>query len=164
MLAAYKKDALILVSDIDHTIADVALTAYLFTSNEKVLPLPGSVDVLHRLKKRYTIIYVTGRDDEFMNVTRDWLRLHAFPPGPVFFWDLGVKPFSMGKYKAETIKALKVRFPNMSVGVGDKIHDAEAYLGSRMRAIIIGDKFPENLPDGAEFVRSWAEIGRMLLK
>ena len=157
-----KNTAPAIVTDIDHTIADVGSAGFLVKSNESVPALPGAPEALTRLSKKYTIIYVTARDDAFMNTTKEWLDLRKFPKGPVFFNDYGGKSMSATKYKTAEIARLKKRFPNITAGVGDKVGDAEAYLANGMRAFLIGDKMPEDMPEGARFARSWAEVEKLL--
>jgi hypothetical protein len=127
-----------------------------------VQPLANSAEVLGRLSKKYTIVYLTGREEIFMTKTKAWLKLRNFPSGPVFFWDLGKKPFGSGEYKTEAIKELKKTFPNIAVGMGDLVTDAKAYLDNGMRAFFIGESKPDDLPEKAEFVKSWLEIEKKL--
>ncbi len=157
-----KNTAPAIVTDIDHTIADVSSAGFLVKSNESVPALSGAPEALTRLSKKYTIIYVTARDDAFMNTTKEWLDLRKFPKGPVFFNDYGGKSMSSRKYKIAEIARLKKRFPNITAGVGDKVGDAEAYLANGMRAVLIGEKMPEDIPEEARFARSWAEVEKLL--
>jgi phosphatidate phosphatase APP1 len=161
LVAVREKDAPILVVDVDHTIADVSAIGFLVKSSRSVKPLPGSPEVLGRLAKRFTIIYLTHRDDAFMRVTKQWLQMKGFPEGPVLFGDIGGKPLSSEKHKKERLGKLCKKFDNLVCGIGDKSGDARAYLASNMRAVIVGGKRPKDLPEEAEFVRSWAEIEKL---
>jgi len=152
----------LIVCDIDHTIADVSATKFVFKKNEKVPALPGSPEALARLSKHYRIIYITARDDTFLRKTKGWMALRKFPRGPVFFWDFLGKKLSHEKYKRREIAGLKKRFPNIVVGVGDKVSDANAYLANGLNAIIIGPKRDDGLPAKAIWVKTWAEIEKLL--
>lgn len=162
LLAVRDGNATFLVSDLDHTVADVSSLGFLVKSNKSVPTLPGAPEALTRLAKIYSILYLTARDDAFMNHTKSWLRMKGFPPGPVFFWDLGGKPFDSGDYKTEALAKLKKRFPGLACGVGDKVHDVEAYLANGMRAFLIGDEPDEDAPEKAEFVKSWKDVEKKL--
>ncbi|MFH1730278.1 MAG: hypothetical protein ABIF82_01335 [Planctomycetota bacterium] len=151
-----------IVCDIDHTIADVSATKFVFKKNENVPALPGSPEALARLSIHYNIIYVTARDDAFLRKTKDWLALRKFPHGPVFFWDFLGKEPSHEKYKTREIADLKKRFPNIVAGVGDKVSDANAYLANGLNAIIIGPERDDGLPAKAIWVKTWAEIEKLL--
>jgi hypothetical protein len=157
-IAVRDNNTQILITDIDHTIADVSSAGFLVKSNEDVQAFANSAEVLGRLSKKYTIVYLTGREEIFMTKTKAWLKLRNFPSGPAFFWDLGKKPFSSGEYKTEAIKELKKTFPNITVGMGDLVTDAKAYLDNDMRAFIIGESKPDDLPEKARFVKTWLEI------
>ncbi len=150
--------ARLLVCDIDHTVADVSATKFVFKKNEDVPALPGSPEALTRLSKHYTLVYITARDDAFLRKTKDWLALRKFPRGPVFFWDFGGSNLSHEKYKTREIAAIKKRFPNLAVGVGDKVSDANAYLANGLQAIIIGPERDDDLPAKAVWAKTWAEV------
>ena len=152
----------LIVCDIDHTIADISATKFIFKKNEKVPALPGSPEALARLARHYKIIYITARDDTFLRKTRDWLALRKFPRAPVFFWDFGGKKLSHRKYKTREIAAIKKRFPNIVAGVGDKVGDAKAYLANGLKAVIIAPERDEDLPEKAAWAKTWAEVEKHL--
>jgi hypothetical protein len=151
-----------LVCDIDHTIADISATKFVFKKNKKVPALPGSPAALTRLAKHYKIIYITARDDAFLKKTLDWLALRKFPRAPIFFWDFGGKKFSHKKYKTREIAAIKKRFPNIIAGVGDKVGDAKAYIANGIKAVIIGLKRDDDLPENAIWAKTWADVEKHL--
>jgi len=66
------------------------------------------------------------------------------------------------KYKKREIAALKKRFPNIVGGVGDKVSDANAYLASGLEAVIIGPERDDGLPGKAIWVKTWAEVEKLL--
>lgn len=152
----------ILVSDIDHTIADVSALRFLVADAHEIKPLAQAPAVLGRLSERYQIVYLTARDDTFMARTRDWLSTWGFPRAPALFWDfLGTPSLSHGRFKRERLADLERRGLSLVVGVGDRDADAKAYLANGMRAILI--RAPESaVPGGSQPVASWSEVERLL--
>ena len=154
-------DAPILAVDIDHTLADISTLRFAFTTNHKTRPLPDAVDILRRLAKRFSIVYLTARDHSFLGKTRDWLRLQGLPDGPVMcrrrrFWSQ--RSYS---HKLERLSELK-RTHRLAAGVGDLPTDAKAYLASGMAAYLMdpGAQLPEI--EGAVRVRGWREFEERL--
>lgn len=74
----------------------------------------------------YPIVYVTARGDQYTEVTRQWLRIHGFPRGP-----LRLAPSQIMLHGASTV-AFKVtalrglRLP-IAAAVGNRATDIEAY-------------------------------------
>ena len=163
LVAVHDANTRFVVCDVDHTLAGVSAAKFVFKKNEDVPALPGSVEVLTQAAKHYAILYVTARDDAFMNTTRGWMALRKFPPGPVFFWDFGRKKTSHRKYKTREIAAIKEQFPHLVIGLGDKASDARAYLANGLRAIIIHPERDDDLPRQAVWVKSWSQAEPHLL-
>lgn len=149
----------ILVFDIDHTIADVSVIGFLTQDPEVILAVPGALDALLVLSRKYLIVYLTARDDTFLIPTMRWLRLRGFPDGPVFFSDFSKQLFlaSAAKFKTEKLTAWRKAGFNLVAGIGDTTGDAQAYLSAGMKALILNAS-PEALPPGATAVDSWYEI------
>ncbi len=160
-----KPEQPLLVCDIDHTIADVSALKFLTSKTKDIPALPGSVEILKELSKKYLIVYLTQRDDTYLNVTIQWLKLKGFPNGPVFFSDSSKKLFlaSAKKFKTAQLAGWKEAGFNLHVGVGDRDEDAKAYLANGMKAFILTDE-PEDLPAEAKAVGSWSEIADALAK
>ena len=68
--------------------------------------LPGAVETLATLARRYRIIYLTGRDHAFYNKTRAWLEGGGFPEGPLFTRDYHIWE-TQGTFKRNFIAKLK---------------------------------------------------------
>jgi len=163
LLAVRTDDKPIIVSDLDHTVIDIkGYTQFFFHDNEKILPLPGLPDILYELANDYDIIYLTARDDMYVNVTKNWLDMYNLPVAPVFVCDLSEDPVNQGEFKIQALKQLKEKWPNITIGIGDKVHDAEAYLANDMTAYIIGDY--DQLPEKTIQVTGWSEIQELLKK
>jgi hypothetical protein len=154
-----KPESPILVCDIDHTIADISSFGFLTSRPEDIPALPGSVETLRELSGRYVIVYLTARDDSFLDATVQWLRIKGFPAGPVFFSDLSKSAFlgSAEKFKTSVLAWWRKAGFNLAAGVGDKPGDARAYLAGGMKAIIISYD-ERNLPPGAAAVKSWSGV------
>jgi phosphatidate phosphatase APP1 len=144
-----------MVCDIDGTIADVSTLKFITSEPEEIPELPGASDVLRGLAERYDVLYLTARDDRFVEQTRRWLALRGFPPGPVFHRDLKLTTLSARRYKTEALEVLKRDWPTIAVGIGDRTEDAEAYLANALVAILVRD---EDLPEGALRAASWADV------
>jgi phosphatidate phosphatase APP1 len=149
----------ILITDIDHTIADIASLKFPFEEPEDIPERPGAARVLRSLAERYDIVYLTARDDAYVERTRRWLAIRGFPAGPVFHRDLTLTRLSAGDFKTGFLRGLKKAWPGCRVGVGDRTEDVEAYRGAGLEAILIGD---DDLPEGARRAASWADIEEFL--
>ena len=149
-----------LVSDLDYTLIDMRKYRFLDHDNEKIPPIRNAPQGMRKLAKTYDIIYLTARDDIYLNVTKEWLAMYKFPRAPVYFCDLSEDPIRQGRYKQKALKSLKAKWPNIKIGIGDKDHDARAYLANGMKAYILGDY--DDLPEGAISVKDWDEILSLL--
>jgi hypothetical protein len=160
-LFVWPADCPILVTDIDRTISDLSLVLVPFKPVEKIPPLPGCVEVLHELARSYRIVYLTARPSHLYDKTRAWLAAHGFPDGPVFCREIRLGQ-SQEAYKREFLAALKCRFPNLVVGVGDRWGDARAYRSAGLRAYLIDRSGRACSEPGAVVVGSWLELAELL--
>lgn len=154
------RDAPLLVTDIDHTLADISGSDFIRTADRKIPELPGASEVVNRLKEKFGVFYMTARDDGFIKRTKFWLDFMKFPKGPSFFWDFGLfngVPNNHGEYKTEVIRKLTKTHSNIQIGVGDKPHDVAAYRANGLRAYYIGLPGFE-LPKHTVVVKTWSEI------
>jgi phosphatidate phosphatase APP1 len=160
-----KPEMPILVTDIDRTIADISTLGFLTSKPEDVPVMPGAVEALQKLSKKYLVVYLTARDDTFLPATMEWLQVKGFPEGPVFFSDLSKTAFlgSARKFKSARLAVWRKAGINLKVGVGDRPEDAQAYLANNMEAFILTGK-PDELAVRANAVKSWSEVADMLLK
>ncbi|MEK6693089.1 MAG: hypothetical protein AABY44_06650 [Nitrospirota bacterium] len=163
LVACWDHKKPIIIVDIDGTISDTDNSELLFKKTDKdSKPLKNAPDVLRRLSKKYNIIFLTHRNELLLNKTRLWLKEHKFPPAPVFTLRLGEDPLMPGEYKDEKLKEWKKEGWNMKIGIGNRPHDAEAYLDNGLKAIILDDD--DDLPDKAIKVKDWKEIEKIILK
>ncbi|MCD6303397.1 MAG: hypothetical protein J7M21_00360 [Planctomycetes bacterium] len=142
LVACRRADTPIVVVDLDGTIVAGGFQAVLVGRPE---PMSGSQEVLKRLARTHTIIYLTHRPDFFSIKTKAWLRQHDYPPGPILLSTLEGFLRGSEQFKGTMLAALRRRFSRMEVGIGDKISDARAYADNGLRAILL-----LNLPGGAD--------------
>jgi len=172
-LCVRKKDQQFFVTDIDGTISDAGNFEFLTKKPEDIQPMKDSPEALQALSKRYTIIYLTGREEMFRHKTKAWLADKGFPVGPVYFWDIQKDEFSAGKYKTELLEKLRKDWPNIVAGAGDQVSDAAAYQANGVKAYIFRKPNAESaedekeeraeFPQGAVFFTSWKDLQKMLL-
>jgi hypothetical protein len=159
------REAPVLITDIDHTIADVSSAGFILRSNEGVRPIPGSAEALREIAKRYSLVYLTARDHIFAGKTKAWLAMNGFPPGPVYlrrgtrFWTVKAR-----EHKVSRLRELRLRFPNLRAGVGDLLWDLEAYAAHGIPGILLSPRPPASLPAGAVAFPDWPAIADHVLK
>ena len=158
-----------IIVDLDKTLAQTRSWRF-FTKNPA--PMPGSVAVMRRLAKDYTVVYVTHRPQQYAHQTKVWLRTRGYPRGPLLMPE--VIDFARGsrRYKTKELRHLKNKFPNIRIGIGDKIADALAYHGNGLKSFLILDSAecddPEDylelaqeldrLPADVQVVYNWPQI------
>lgn len=137
------------------------IDAYLVSDEFYIDPLPGSVEVLTKLAKKYDLVIVTARPQPMKDLTITWLEKHF----PELFsqvrvvgherWGLGAAP------KGHAFRELGV-----SILIDDHPTHCRAAHEQGIRALRFGE-YPwsdsEDLPDGVEAVRNWGEVAEKLL-
>lgn len=173
LVACRQADTPMAVVDLDRTVVASGFEAVLTGEPE---PMPGAAAVLERLSRTHTIVYLTHRPDVFGPKSKAWLRAHRFPPGPVLLstWSGFLK--GSGAYKSEVLRAMRERFRRVEIGIGDKPSDAQAYVDSGMRAILVvaaSEALPpaslasladevERLPAAVNVVGDWRQLEEVL--
>jgi len=152
-----------LISDIDHTIADISWPGLLLLPNRYICPFCDAPGVLETIYKQYDIIYLTRREDLLLDKTRRWLSKNAFPLGPVFMWDFWSEPLRAEKYKTKVIRRLKRRWNHIVLGIGDKQSDINAYVKNGLRSILIS-RNKSRVKGASAVVQGWKEIGDLVLQ
>lgn len=170
-LCVRKKDQEFFVTDIDMTISDAGSLEFMMKKPKGIPPMKDSPEVLRALSKKYTIIYLTAREELFRHKTKMWLADKGFPVGPVYFWDIQKDEFFAEKYKTEMLEKLKKDWPNIVAGAGDQVSDARAYQANGVKAYIFRrnakseeDEKEERaeFPAGTVFFTSWKELQKVL--
>ncbi|MBI4870784.1 MAG: Ig-like domain repeat protein [Candidatus Riflebacteria bacterium] len=141
----------LMILDIDWTISmtDNVNTA---VGSSDSPPLKFAPEVVARLAKTYTPVYVTARARQLRKRTLSWLHRYAFPPGPSFFLNPKEYPtFDEAKYKAKILVPMAKAFPKLHFGFGNKESDRDAYKEAGLAAVLVtGREIP-----GAVCVRHW---------
>ena len=153
----------IFVCDIDRTISDARTLHYVLRSNERIPPIAGARDALHRLSERFQILYLTARDHIFLRKTREWLRLHDFPPAPVILRRLRIWSASLRAHKEGRLREILAPFTGPRIGVGDRLGDARAYLAVSATPILFRRGPSGDLPKDTAHADTWEEVERLAL-
>ena len=158
LLAVREPTARLVITDIDHTIADVEWYDFLWKSTPQVRPVRGAVQALRDISADATIVYLTARDDGAALKTKGWLRYWGFPRGPVFFSDHLIPMLDPEPYKTDKIRSIKGFLPNIPCGFGDLSTDARAYQANGLRAFIFDTHNAGPFPPGSIVERDWDEL------
>jgi len=134
LVAARDKDTQFSVIDLDHTVVD---SSFLWVLLGGADPMRGAADAVQRLEKRYSLIYLTHRPDILTRKSKLWLSEHGFPRAPLMVSGLTDVFGDSGKFKTAKLRALRESFPNVRVGIGDKLSDAQAYVDNGLTAYLI---------------------------
>lgn len=134
-LFVLSEDSPIIVTDIDKTISDATEFEFLLRANSEIRPYENCSEVLGKLSEQYHVFYVTARDDRFANKTFEWLKLHRFPEGPVFFRNITFRTVSAYQYKLKVIGHLASKWKGIRWGIGDRDEDMRCYAKYGIKGI-----------------------------
>jgi hypothetical protein len=173
LVASRRRDVPIAVIDLDKTLVGSGFHTVLAGDPE---PMPGSVDVVQRIARDYTVVYLTHRPDYFGPKSSAWLNQQGYPRGPLLLGDIEGLIEGSGTFKGQTLQTLGETFTNLKIGIGDKISDVQAYVDNGMRGFLV--IHPENdwdeedyrslaedldsLPDSVQVVTRWQQIQQVL--
>jgi len=172
-IACRDADARLVIVDLDKTVVASGFHTVLIG---EAAEMPDSPRVLARVAKGRTIVYLTHRPDYFGPKSKAWLKAKGFPPGPVLLSSVSGFLGGSGEYKAAAIRAMRQRFKNVEIGIGDKPSDVAAYHANGLRAFLIvqvpaGDD-PAGfdaladeiaaLPPAVQVVTTWGQIEKAL--
>lgn len=164
-----KSSVPIFVVDIDEVISDLPEIQVPLRSIKNSPVIQGAPEALMEISKTHLIVYLSARDDALLNHTRVWLNAKGFPSGPTFVWDwkaknrFGFSRTKQGAFKTQFLIDLKKRFPNIKGGIGNRPHDASAYLSAGVQPWIIRAKEePSKFAKGTRFVTQWQEVPKAL--
>lgn len=169
-VAARAKDATLVVVDLDRTVVQSGFFSVLVGVAK---PMPGAAVVLGRLARDNTVLYLTHRPDFLAPTSKHWLAENGFPPGPVLTSTMDTLLGGSGAYKAARLAAIKKTFPNVLLGIGDKVSDVKVYADCGARPILLcqpdwSEHEPEKfekladelaaLPDSVQVVTNWQQV------
>jgi hypothetical protein len=160
------------VVDLDKTLVDSGFKQVLIGDPP---PMPGSPEVMARLARQFTIVYLTHRPEQLEPKSRAWLRAKTFPEGPLLCSTTRQFVHGSEKYKSNVLTELTGRFHAMRFGVGDKESDAEAYHASGLRTVLLVTPEADSkhlreqadglsaLPADTDAVTTWAQAEKVIL-
>ena len=155
LVAVRAKSTPIVVIDLDRTIVDSSFWQVL---RDRAVPMEGSLEVSQRIARSYTIVYLTHRPDMLIHKTKAWLKAHGYPAAPLLACTMKLLVTeSSAAYKKARLAGLRRVFPNTSIGIGDKLADAEAYVESGITAYLI----PHYKPDAKDMRKLASEIRKL---
>ncbi|MFW6132665.1 MAG: hypothetical protein ACOC8F_02120 [Planctomycetota bacterium] len=140
LVAATPKQTELCVIDLDHTVVDSGFFRVLIGGAR---PMRGAADVVARLARRYQVVYLTHRPNILTAKSKQWLTDHDFPSAPVLVSELR-DVLDSGEFKTGKLKAMRASYPNVRVGIGDKLSDAQAYVDNGMVAVLVPHYDPED--------------------
>ncbi len=91
--------------------------------------VPGSLEALHELARRYELVYIGARPESTLPVTEEWLRKAGFPPGEILLAESQDERLAL-------VKELRVRY-DFIAGVGDRWDDNELHAELGCLSIIL---------------------------
>lgn len=134
LVAVRHADQKILISDIDDTISHSSTQDVLFGTPAA---FDDSADVLKRCRDAgWTIIYLTHRPDYYNRKSRQWLKDKGYPIGPLLTSKVDEFVSGSGTFKTAKVGEVMRSFPNIRIGVGDKISDCQAYFDNGVKTCI----------------------------
>ncbi len=140
LVACRKADTPQIVIDLDKTLVASGFHEVLAGDPE---PMTDSAAVMARLAERYAPVYLTHRPDYFGRSSKQWLRTHGYPRGPLLLSTVGGFLKGSREYKTGRLAELGRRFTALEIGVGDKVGDAQAYYDNGLTAVLILQIDPE---------------------
>jgi phosphatidate phosphatase PAH1 len=134
-------------SDVDGTLTNSEWTyAESLITGKTVEAWPGAADGLSALTQRgYPIVYLSTRSRRFTEDTRAWLQANGFPLGPVSLSSsiVTLPGDAAVADKLQAIGAITANGLSDSIGLGNRLSDAQAFQQSGLAADRIFMKLPE---------------------
>jgi uncharacterized HAD superfamily protein len=133
---------------------------YRTREHDETMPLDGSVEVIRSLAHKFSLHIITSRVEEIKDLTIRWLDRH-FPDmfSSVVFVNHYGKSMKSKRTKAEVCSELYV-----DLMIEDSLEHALAISACGIPVILIDCPWNQGeTPDNVYRVRSWKEIGSLLL-
>jgi phosphatidate phosphatase PAH1 len=134
----------VVVSDVDGTLtrSERAMLATVVFGRDLATQPDAPAALRGLVASGHPIVYVTGRGDQYTEVTRDWLRRHGFPRGPLRLAPATTMPSGARTidYKAGALRGLHLP---VAAAIGNRASDITAYG----RAGVAPDRIFVHLPE-----------------
>ncbi len=135
---AWDDERVIIAVDIDQTVERTEYKGLILEDEgDPSDPLKRSAETLRALAEDFAILYLTGRPRFLLDKTRDWLREHEFPDGPVITARSLRESLRPGAFKRNMLHDVRAEWPKLLIGIGDKASDADAYGANEMLTIVL---------------------------
>jgi len=160
LVAARDRRTPMAVIDLDHTLAAASFAHVLLGT---VRPMPHSVAVTRRIAREYTVVYLTHRPQQLTRKSKLWLTDNGYPAGPLMLSRVSDLFSGSGKFKSARLDALREVYPNVRIGIGDKVSDAQAYASAGLDAYLIPHykRKPKDMRKLAKEIRALPRRGRL---
>jgi len=154
--------------DVDETISLTNYLNVIWGDGLVSRPVKGSPEALRSLANDYQLVYYSARPRFMIRQTHQWLDKYGFPPGPIVFAGDFMAALRQSSAKAELLAALREKWPNLRIGIGDKHADVDACIANNMLPVIVNGarpKFRKNaiVVAGWESIPKFFEINRRSL-
>jgi hypothetical protein len=174
LVTCRKADAPLAIVDLDKTLVASGFKAVL-VGNPR--PMPQSLEVMKRIEKDFTVIYLTHRAEFLGPKSKAWLLGYGYPRGPLLLAGSREMFERSGSYKAAVLETLRQRFRGRAIGIGDKISDALAYRQNKIEPFLLLTVPPDadaddlqkladslqSVPENDQVLTGWGEIGQAVL-
>jgi hypothetical protein len=152
-------DRPVLAVDVDETLCVTDYNSLIWgIGSDDTTPLPGSAAALRQLAGTYDVVYVTARSRSLAGKTSRWLEAHGFPRGRLVTSPTLGDFIFQSNFKQQVLRKLRIEYPNMVVGIGDKVKDGEAYRSNRMVSVIVNPWRGHRYHANDIVLRDWAAV------
>lgn len=157
-VAAPRPERTVIVVQLDGTASQATnLAMFRGKANQEIPAVEGAAAALGTLAAHYQLVYLTDLDESFTSKFREWMALRKMPKAPVIFWDLFSRSLSHATYMEQLVSKLRRELPQIAIGIGATVTDANVYVNQGMAAILLSSSPGEGLPDEVLTARRWEE-------
>ena len=155
----WQRGRVIIAVDIDHTVSQTNYRKLVLTEQVDISPpIPGARETLEGLAKDYYILYLTARPRFLIEKTRGWLDHYGFPAGPVVAAPRVRDAIQQLAFKQRTLHQIRLRRPELLIGIGNRTADIEAYASSGMLPVIVYSGGEEKHYSDAVVLQDWQSV------
>jgi hypothetical protein len=156
---SWRKDRVIIAVDIDGTVSRTDYKELILKKEDNDSdPIRRSRETLWGLTSDFHILYFTARPRILLTKTRDWLREHEFPAGPMVMAPSIKQAMQPGEYKRRALAEMRKDWPNLLIGIGNNRGDATAYGASKMLSLIVRQSTDNEFGPHAIWFHDWKAL------